>query len=46
MAVTIVPPEEMSGAVGTKFEPSEWIEIDQDRINTFADLPGLFDFEC
>ena len=37
MAVNIVPPEEMSGAVGTKFEPSEWIEIDQERINTFAD---------
>ena len=37
MAVKIVPPEEMSSAVGTKFEPSEWIEIDQERINTFAD---------
>jgi acyl dehydratase len=37
MAVKIVPPEEMSSAVGTKFDPSEWIEIGQDRINTFAD---------
>jgi acyl dehydratase len=27
----------MSSAVGTKFEPSEWIEIDQERINAFAD---------
>ena len=37
MAVKVVPPEEMASAVGTKFEPSAWIEIGQDRINTFAD---------
>jgi acyl dehydratase len=37
MAVKVVPPEEMAAAVGTRFEPSEWIEIGQDRINTFAD---------
>ena len=37
MAVKIVPPEEMVNAVGTKFEPSAWIEVTQDRINTFAD---------
>ena len=37
MAVKVVPPEEMASAVGTKFEPSEWIEIGQDRIDTFAD---------
>ncbi|MDX1735113.1 MAG: MaoC family dehydratase [Halioglobus sp.] len=37
MAVKVVPKEEMLDAVGTKFEPGEWIEIDQDRINTFAD---------
>ncbi|MEP1469659.1 MAG: MaoC family dehydratase [Halieaceae bacterium] len=33
----IVPKAEMANAVGTKFEPSEWIDITQDRINTFAD---------
>lgn len=37
MAVKVVPPEQMADAVGTKFEPSEWIEVTQDRINTFAD---------
>ncbi len=37
MPVKIVPKEEMVNAVGTTFEPSEWIVIDQDRINTFAD---------
>ena len=37
MAVTVVPKEEMLNHIGTKFEPSEWITVDQDRINTFAD---------
>lgn len=37
MPVKIVPKDEMVNAIGTKFEPSEWIEITQDRINTFAD---------
>jgi acyl dehydratase len=29
--------EEMVTAVGTKLGPSEWFELDQGRINTFAD---------
>lgn len=37
MAIKLVPPEEMVNAVGTKFEPSAWIDVTQDRINTFAD---------
>ncbi len=37
MAFKIVPQEEMVNSVGTKFEPSAWIEVTQDRINTFAD---------
>ena len=37
MAVKILPKDEMVNAVGTTFEPSEWIVVDQDRINTFAD---------
>ncbi|MFT6288697.1 MAG: acyl dehydratase [Halieaceae bacterium] len=37
MAVQIVPKEDMAAAVGSKFEPSDWIEITQERINTFAD---------
>ena len=37
MAVKVVPKEEMLDQIGTKFEPGPWIEIDQSRINTFAD---------
>ena len=37
MAIKIVPKEEMVNAVGTKFEPGEWIEVTQERINAFAD---------
>lgn len=37
MAVKIVPKEEMLDAIGTKFEPGEWIEVTQERINAFAD---------
>jgi len=37
MAVKIVPKEQMLDAIGTKFEPGAWIEVNQDRINTFAD---------
>ena len=37
MAVKIVPKDEMVNAVGTKFEPSAWIEVTQERINAFAD---------
>jgi acyl dehydratase len=37
MPVKIVPKDEMVNAVGTKFEPGEWIDITQERINTFAD---------
>lgn len=37
MAVKVIPKDEMVNAAGTKFEPSDWIEVTQDRINTFAD---------
>ncbi len=37
MAIKVVPKEQMLDAIGTKFEPGPWIEITQDRINTFAD---------
>ncbi len=33
----IIPKEEMVNATGTKLEPSEWVVLDQARINTFAD---------
>ncbi len=37
MAVKIIPRDEMVNAVGTTFGPSEWIDVTQERINTFAD---------
>lgn len=37
MAVVVVAKDQMVDQKGTKFEPSQWITIGQDRINTFAD---------
>src|SRR5210317_354392 len=37
MAVKVVSKAEIANSVGTRYELSEWIEIGQDRINTFAD---------
>ena len=37
MAIKILSKEEMVNAVGTKFEPGQWILVSQERINTFAD---------
>lgn len=37
MAIKIVPKDEMVNAIGTRFEPGEWLDVTQDRINTFAD---------
>ena len=36
MAVQIIPQDEMVNAIGTKLEPSAWIDVTQDRIDTFA----------
>ena len=33
----VIPKDEMVKAIGTKLEPSEWVVLDQERINTFAD---------
>ena len=37
MGITVVPKEELASKVGTKIGPGEWVTIEQDRINTFAD---------
>ena len=37
MGVQVVPKEEFLNYVGHKFEPGEWIELTQERINDFAD---------
>ncbi len=33
----VIPKDEMVKAIGDKLEPSEWITLDQARINAFAD---------
>lgn len=37
MGIQTVPKEEFLGYIGHKCEPGEWYEIDQQRINDFAD---------
>ena len=37
MPMTIVKPEELDSYIGKSLEPSEWLTIDQERINKFAD---------
>jgi len=37
MGIKVVPKEQLKDYVGTKLEPGEWVAIEQDRINTFAD---------
>ena len=37
MGVQIVPKEELTSYIGTKLEPGDWFELDQERINTFAE---------
>ena len=37
MATVFTSPDELPGAIGSHLGHSEWLEIDQDRINLFAD---------
>ena len=37
MPMTIVKPEELDSYIGKSLKPSEWLTIDQERINKFAD---------
>jgi acyl dehydratase len=37
MAVQIVPQQELKNFIGQSFEPGEWFEVSQQRINDFAD---------
>ncbi len=37
MSLKVVPKEEFTSYVGTKFEPGPWFELSQQRINEFAD---------
>ena len=37
MGFKIVPKDEFTNYIGEKLEPGEWFQIDQQRINDFAD---------
>ena len=37
MGNTVVPKDQLADQVGTQFAPSEWVMLDQERINAFAD---------
>ena len=37
MGSKVVPVNEMVNQIGHKFEPSEWMVLDQKRIDSFAD---------
>lgn len=37
MGLTVVPKEQLVDHIGTKLEPTDWVTLDQDRINNFAD---------
>ena len=40
MAVIFESPRDLVGKEGTALEPSEWLTIEQDRIDAFADCTG------
>ena len=44
MGITVVPKAKLTDYVGTKFEPSDWVTLDQERINNFADCTGDHQF--
>lgn len=37
MGINVVPKEQLIDQVGTQFAPSDWVTLDQERINVFAD---------
>ena len=44
MPMTFVKPEELDSYIGKSLEPSEWLAIDQERINNFADATNDHQF--
>ena len=40
----LVPADTLEDYIGTEFEPSDWLEVDQDRINQFADATLDYQF--
>ncbi|MEO0437969.1 MAG: MaoC family dehydratase [Pseudomonadota bacterium] len=44
MGITVVPKEKLTDHIGTKYPPSDWVTLDQSRINDFADCTGDHQF--
>ena len=44
MPMTFVKPEELDSYIGKSLEPSEWLTVDQERINNFADATNDHQF--
>jgi acyl dehydratase len=40
MTKVFAKPAELIGAEGTKLGPTDWLQIDQDRVNCFAEVTG------
>lgn len=40
MTVIVEKPHDLLGMVGTRFGPSDWVSVEQDRVDTFADCTG------
>ena len=40
MTLVIEKPQDLLGMVGTKIGPTDWVRIDQDRVDTFAECTG------
>ncbi|MBU6269029.1 MAG: MaoC family dehydratase [Sphingomonadales bacterium] len=40
MAAIVEKPQDLLGMVGTKFGPTDWVRVDQARVNAFADCTG------
>jgi acyl dehydratase len=40
MTLVIEKPQDLLGMIGTKIGPTDWVRIEQDRVDTFADCTG------
>lgn len=40
MTLIVAKPQDLLGMVGTKVGPTDWVRVDQDRVNQFADCTG------
>ena len=40
MTLIVAKPQDLLGMVGTRIGPSDWLRVDQDRVDQFADCTG------